>query len=130
MNNSKMMIEEGMKQLDIMKYMLDTNQHEYFTILTDDDYVEIDRLICRGMKKDLAISHVAIMREFKSLKIKPRMKVSTTKEQILQRLQEMESFSAKVDEKIFSSLLVNWILPITFVNFSLARESKRSPFCK
>lgn len=97
MNNSKMMIEEGMKQLDIMKYMLDTNQHEYFTILTDDDYVEIDRLICRGMKKDLAISHVAIMREFKSLKIKPRMKVSTTKEQILQRLQEMESFSAKVE---------------------------------
>ena len=74
MKNSKEQIKEGLKMLDIMKYMLDTNQHEYIAILTDDDYLEIDQLICKGTNKDLAISHVAIMRKFKKFNIKPRMK--------------------------------------------------------
>lgn len=73
MKNISKQIEENRKQLDIMKYLIDTDQYDYISILTDTDYIEIDRLICRGMKKDLAIRHVAIMREFKSLNIKPRM---------------------------------------------------------
>ena len=72
----KKRIEENQKQLDIMKYLLDTDQHGYMSILTKDDYLEIDSLIRKGMGKDLAIRHVAIMRKFKSLNIKPRMEVS------------------------------------------------------
>lgn len=93
-------IEESKIRLDIMKYLIDTEQYEYITIMTNSDYLEINNLICQGMDKDLAINRIAIMREYKSLKTKHRMKFFAKKDltpEMRQRLQDMELFSSKVE---------------------------------
>lgn len=86
----KKRIEENQKQLDIMKYLLDTDQHDYISILTKDDYLKIDSLIRKGMGKDLAIRHVAIMREYKSLNINHRLeKILRYKAVLLERERQL-----------------------------------------
>lgn len=93
-------IEESKIRLDIMKYLIDTEQYEYITIMTNSDYLEIYNLICQGMAKDLAINRIAIMREYKNLNTKHRMNFFAKKDltpEMRQRLQDMELFSSKVE---------------------------------